>query len=485
MVALAVVLSVVAAPTASAGVTNLCRGQNDYTCLSFSGYSANTGTWADTRYPGAPNNHNCTRYVAYRLAASGVPDQGTWGNAGEWLDRAPGTKNSTPTVGAVAYWSPSWTSSHWGHSYGHVGVVEAVHSDGSVEVTWDSYSDGLAVRQRLSGADLPTNYIHVDDAAIARSGGVATNNPEGAFDEASSPSPGKVKVRGWAFDRDKITSSIAVHIYIGGEAGTAGAEGHNLTAKASRPDVARAHNGAGNNHGFEQTLTTAKRGKQKICAYGINVGSGDNTLLGCKSVTIKEPNPFGALDKVEGGKGEITLRGWAADWDKPSESLEIHVYHHEANGKKTGLGKLTSTTERKDVNSSQGVTGKHGFDGTLKVNITGKAEICAYGINKGNGTNALLGCKTTTIQKANGTSTSSSPPTSSAPTSSPTSSAATSGSGSGSESDSGESASTGPVWNYVCTAMDQADCTSKDAAIYFLRMLLEIIRERLDAASAA
>lgn len=279
-------------PNAHAAAQNLCYGKNNYNCLAFSGYGPRTGTWADVRYPGSPNGHNCTRYAAYRLAKGGVPDQGTWGNAWEWAHRAPNAKNHTPKVGAIAYWSKEWTAANWGHSYGHVGVVEAVHRDGSVEVTWDSYGDGLAVRQRVSGHHLPTLYLHIDNAAVRRSGGnpnpPVAHNPQGYIDEVSSPEPGKVRFRGWAFDRDNTGKAIEVHAYVGGHAGDPGVDGHRLFADKSRPDVHRVH-GVGNNHGFNDVRTTRKRGKQPVCIYAINIGGGGNVLLGCRTVTIATP----------------------------------------------------------------------------------------------------------------------------------------------------------------------------------------------------
>lgn len=397
----------VSTPVAGATVTNLCRGQNTYNCLAFSGYSANTGTWADVRYPGAPNNHNCTRYVAYRLAKGGVPDQGTWGNAGEWINRAPGAKNNSPSVGAIAYWSPSWTASHWGHSLGHVGVVEAVNGDGSVEVTWDSYGDGFAVRQRVSGGDLPTSYIHADDAAIARSGGhtpppPAGNNPVSNLDSVSSPDAGAVKVRGWTFDRDDVARSLDVHVYIGGEAGQPGVEGHVIKANVAREDVNNAHH-VGALHGFDATISTQKVGNQKVCSYAINVGGGTtNPNIGCRQVTIKDPNPFGSYDSVTGGAGQVQVRGWAGDWNVPDQPLDIHVYLGDGNGKAvTKIGALTSNKERSDVNKATGLTGNHGFDGAVKLDATGEVEVCVFILNKGRGwINPPMGCKKATVSPA-------------------------------------------------------------------------------------
>ncbi len=60
--------------------------------------------------------------------------------------------------------------------------------------------------------------------------------PFGNYDAAESPEAGRVRVAGWAIDNDARTSPVGIHVYIGGQAGTAGAEGHDLgVADGSRP----------------------------------------------------------------------------------------------------------------------------------------------------------------------------------------------------------------------------------------------------------
>jgi surface antigen len=77
--------------------------------------------------------HNCTRYVAFRLAEEGVAPSKSWGNAYQWGNGhpanplPPGTQeNQTPAIGSVAYWNSGTTV---GGAYGHVGVVDWIGSD--------------------------------------------------------------------------------------------------------------------------------------------------------------------------------------------------------------------------------------------------------------------------------------------------------------------------------------------------------------------
>ena len=175
------------AQVATAEPRTLCQVKGSYSCLTFSGYGERTGTWADTRYPGNNGNHSCSRYVAYRLAKGGMHDQASWGDASQWIHRAPGHKDKTPTVGAVAYWNQQWTATYWGHNEGHVGVVEKVNADGSIEVTWDSQREGMVVRKIITrGPDMPTDFIHIDDGSIRRSGGDETKTPPTKTDTPST-----------------------------------------------------------------------------------------------------------------------------------------------------------------------------------------------------------------------------------------------------------------------------------------------------------
>ncbi len=88
---------------------------------------------------------------------------------------------------------------------------------------------------------------------------------------------GGVSVAGWALDPD-TTSPIQVHLYVDSAALA-------LTADGSRPDVAAAFPGYGSPHGFTAMLG-ATPGSHRVCAYGINVGPGANSLLGCRTVVV-------------------------------------------------------------------------------------------------------------------------------------------------------------------------------------------------------
>jgi Peptidase family M23 len=247
------------------------------------------------------------------------------------------------------------------------------------------------------------NLQHRVRQAIRNDGyGCSTGVPVGAFDVAGSPQAGMVSVRGWAFDPDAKTAQIAIHVYVGGTAGAAGAEGHNLgAANTHRPDVGAAYPGVGNHHGYDATFATGKTGNQPVCAYAINTGPGDNVLLGCKTIAIADPSPRGAHDVAsspEGGK--VRVRGWAFDPNAPTSPIAIHIYVGGTAGQAAAEGHNigAAAVRRPDVGKAYpGVGDYHGFDKTFATAKRGSQRVCAYAIDVGPGDNVFIGCKTVTI----------------------------------------------------------------------------------------
>ncbi|MBI3257330.1 MAG: CAP domain-containing protein, partial [Actinobacteria bacterium] len=147
-------------------------------------------------------------------------------------------------------------------------------------------------------------------------------------------------------------------------------------ASAKRGDVAGAYPGYGAAHGFDVVVPLGSQ----VCAYGINQGPGANALLGCKVVPV---DPFGRLDAVSRGADGMHAAGWAVDPDTGAP-IDVHVYvdnHLAASGQ--------ASAGRDDVAATlPGFGPAHGFD----MIVPEGSQVCAYGINQGLGTNALLGC---------------------------------------------------------------------------------------------
>lgn len=219
----------------------------------------------------------------------------------------------------------------------------------------------------------------------------------GSFDAATSPAPGQLRVSGWAFDEDARTTPLDVHVYVGGPAGSAAAQGFSLgQANVLRADVGAAYPGVGNHHGFERVLDVAKFGSQPVYVYAINAPGtpGGNVLLGSRTVVIPQPNPFGSFDELTSpAPGKVRVRGWAADPSSPTASIDVHVY---ADG--TYLTAFPANTSRPDVGAAHsGYGNSHGYDRMLDL-APGAHRVCVYAINTGPGTtNPELGCRNVTV----------------------------------------------------------------------------------------
>jgi len=111
---------------------------------------------------------------------------------------------------------------------------------------------------------------------------VVDPNPIGYLDTVTPAGSGQVRVTGWTFDQSSPMAAIPVHVYVvqnGARAGFARSTG------SYRPDVQAMLPQTTANQGFDLTLP-ASSGEAQVCAFGINIGLGDNTLLGCLNVTV-------------------------------------------------------------------------------------------------------------------------------------------------------------------------------------------------------
>ena len=109
-------------------------------------------------------------------------------------------------------------------------------------------------------------------------------------------------------------------------------------------------------------------------------------------------NPQGCLDVVNGGQGNIQVRGWAFDRDNVNTAIKIHVYIGGSAGSGAEGHEISTGTLREDVNAAYpGVGNNHGFDTVIATNRVGEQQVYVYAINIGSGGNVLLGNKTVTI----------------------------------------------------------------------------------------
>ena len=108
------------------------------------------------------------------------------------------------------------------------------------------------------------------------------NNPQG-YSDGIVGSKGVVTVSGWAFDLDDISKSTEIHVYIIDSKDQE--EVHALMADAYRRDVNNLF-GVGDYHGYIQDISTSLYGNVRVDVYAINIGGGNNVLIGSDTVTV-------------------------------------------------------------------------------------------------------------------------------------------------------------------------------------------------------
>ena len=203
-------------------------------------------------------------------------------------------------------------------------------------------------------------------------------SPFGAFDVVT-PRLGGVSVVGWVVDPD-VASAVTTHVYVNGV-------GYALTANANRPDIGGGLPAYGPAHGFVADLP-APGGPVTVCAYGINVGIGVHTLLGCRTTTVPTGSPFGVIDTLARSGTSVTGSGWVIDPDTAA-SISVHVYVN-------GVGyAVLANGNRPDVAGGLPAYGPaHGYSFSVPATAS-PVTVCIYAIESaGTGGNVLLGCRT-------------------------------------------------------------------------------------------
>jgi hypothetical protein len=158
--------------------------------------------------------------------------------------------------------------------------------------------------ESYGGVTINIDNNYVDGATVGVAAPViGSDDPLGHLDLAGSPTPGQVRVKGWALDPDVPTAPLGIRVYVGGEAGTPGAAEFELGAIAvrSRADIGAQYPTAGPRHGFDASFATVKSGPQPVCVYALNTGAGVDTLLGCKTVGIPVAISLSHIRATSGG----------------------------------------------------------------------------------------------------------------------------------------------------------------------------------------
>ncbi|MGC1166062.1 MAG: DUF1906 domain-containing protein [Solirubrobacterales bacterium] len=156
--------------------------------------------------------------------------------------------------------------------------------------------------------NIDNNYVDGGTVGTAASP-TSSEDPVGSLELVGSPTPGQLRVKGWAFDLNAPTEPLAIRAYVGGRPGAPRAVAHDLGVVANQPrtDVGARYRRAGASHGFDVTLPTVKSGRQPVCVYALNTGGGTDRLLGCRSTTVPVAVTLSVLRTTR-----ISVKVWAA-----------------------------------------------------------------------------------------------------------------------------------------------------------------------------
>jgi hypothetical protein len=224
-------------------------------------------------------------------------------------------------------------ASQWGTSYpvpDHLWIANWNGAENTLdpEVPPDAWTPHRRIHQyrgghneTYGGVTINIDSDYVDGATVGTATLAAEDDPVGYLDLAKSPAPGQVRIRGWAFDPNAPTAPLSIRLYVGGKAGEAGAVATELgpVASRSRRDVAAEFPEAGARHGFDVSLATVKSGRQRVCAYALDLEPGEDKLLGCKGVTIAVPIELSAI-KLRGKRVRVRVAClWPRGTDCPGQ----------------------------------------------------------------------------------------------------------------------------------------------------------------------
>jgi hypothetical protein len=203
---------------------------------------------------------------------------------------------------------------------------------------------------------------------------VLNDSPRGALEFAAQKS-GALKVVGWAFDGDALTTSLSVSIKIDGIL-------HSTVANVARADIAKKYPVAGQYHGFSVPYTLPE-GSHTVCVTVRNIGYGSNLAFPCRTVVLNF-TPTAAITNLTATSTGAAVRGWATDPDT-TDPISVAI---------TADGKAVKTI-------TAGGTGTthdgHVFSLSMLLK-SGSHTVCATGINTLYGShNSKPACKSITL----------------------------------------------------------------------------------------
>lgn len=257
----------------------------------------------------------------YSSSSSGIADLADQVGSGYelpdqlWIANWNGAENTSDPVVPGSAWSQHQRVHQYqgGHNESYGGVTINIDND---------YVDGATVGE----ATLPPT---------------PEDNPVGSLDLVKA-SAGQVRVRGWAFDPNLPTEPVAIRLVVGGREGEPEAISYDLgpVANLPRSDVRLQYPEAGGRHGFDLAVPTVKSGRQRVCVYALDFEPGEDSLLGCKGVTIPVAIQLSNL-KARGNRVQVRVTClWPEGTECPGQIVlrsrfRVPVPHYRGHGPRT------------------------------------------------------------------------------------------------------------------------------------------------------
>ncbi|MFJ6199253.1 fibronectin type III domain-containing protein [Micromonospora sp. NPDC092111] len=189
-----------------------------------------------------------------------------------------------------------------------------------------------------------------------------------------------VRLTGWAIDPDSA-EPVVFHV---SRDGTPVAT---TVANVARPDVDAANPWYGPSHGISILVPEGPDGDHTVCVTAHNLaGPGAAKQLGCKTYQVRH-NPFGEIEINRVG-ATVAVRGWAADPDEPTRSLDVRVLVDNA-----PVATVRADVDRPDVARAHPELGaRHGVQVDVPAAGPGEHSVCLQAVNVGPGTDTTVGC---------------------------------------------------------------------------------------------
>jgi cell wall-associated NlpC family hydrolase len=231
--------------------------------------------------------------------------------------------------------------------------------------------------------------VPVPAGVIPTAAQLAAESPMGYLDTATA-SGSTVTVTGWAADPDSLALPLKITATRDGIAAVI-----TSATVVARPDVVYARH-TGPKPGYSLTMTLAN-GAHQVCTTAVNIGTGVNKRLGCRSVWVGPPpptaaeiaaqSPVGALESARAlSATSIQVTGWASDPNSLATSLKVVAYLDGF-----AAATVTAAVPRPDLVISQHTGPAAGYSFTIPA-VAGSHNVCVWAVNIGIGVNKALGC---------------------------------------------------------------------------------------------